>query len=323
MRKLSHSVLIVTLPMALCVACKEDKTPPADVESLIEITMSNMVFVEGGSFMMGNIGYEVPEDDPNGTWVTMEDGRKSYRIPFPGCSNSCYPIHKVTLSSYYINKFETTIGEYDLYTQANELPLVHEGQRGINDNFLPDRAVYLGVDWNGANAYCQWLGEITGLPFNLPTEAQWEYAARSRGQAVRFATDNGEWDFGRNALDRTSGRFNDIEAVGSYPPNPLGIYDMTGNANEWVRDWYYPKAYKEGDRVDPAGPADGDLWNTAKLSRGFSRQHSDWNGRVVFSRIPKDIDYTAGNGFRCSIDSPLSMKELQQKLEQLSETQVN
>lgn len=124
--------------------CKGKSTPHADVESLIEKTLNNMVYVEGCSFMMGNIGYEVPEDDPNGTWVTMEDGRKSYRIPFPGCSNSCFPIHKVSLSGYYINKYETTIGEYDVYTQANDLPLVYPERRSLESgNYLPDRPVYI------------------------------------------------------------------------------------------------------------------------------------------------------------------------------------
>lgn len=312
--RFAHALAVSLLVFA--VGCKEqplqaEKDP---VQALVEKSLDNMVYVEGGSFMMGNIGYEVPEDDPVGTWVTMADGSESYRVPFPGCSRSCFPIHKVNLSGYYINQYETTIGEYDVYTEANDLPMVHAEWRGQTDNFLPDRAVYLGVDWNGANVYCQWLGEVTGLPFELPTEAQWEYAARSRGQAVQFATDNGELDIGRNSWDRETGRYNDIEPVGSYPPNPLGLYDMTGNANEWVRDWYDPEIYEQGEQTNPTGPKDGDFWNSRKMSRGFGRQHSDASQINVYTRLPTEKNFTAGNGFRCSIDSDRSMRELEATL---------
>jgi formylglycine-generating enzyme required for sulfatase activity len=163
------------------------------------------------------------------------------------------------------------------------------------------------------------LGEVTGLPIQLPTEAQWEYAARSRGQALQFATDNGKLDFGRNSWDRKTGRYNDVVSVGSYPPNPLGIHDMTGNANEWVNDWYSPLTYGdyEGpEQVDPTGPVDGDIWNTRKMSRGFGRQHSDPTQINVFARLPTEIDYTAGNGFRCSIQSNLTSSELKKLMVQ-------
>lgn len=287
---------------------------PPVIQALIERTLENMVYVEGGSFMMGNVGYEVPEDNPQGEWLEMADGTRSYRVPFPGCSQSCYPVHKVTLSGYYIHKFETTMGEYDTYTLANDLPLVKADERGRNPNLEPDRAVYFGVDWHGANDYCQWLADETGLPFGLPTEAQWEYAARSRGKAVKFATDNGELEPGRNyrARGAEGGKFYEIEPIGKYPPNPLGLYDMTGNANEWVRDWYSPYTYRQGHRIDPTGPPDGDLWATHKVSRGFGRQNSDWRENLVFRRLPKSVDYTSGNGFRCAIHSDQRLEALLQ-----------
>nr|WP_051207171.1 formylglycine-generating enzyme family protein [Saccharospirillum impatiens] len=273
-----------------------------EVQALIERTLANMVYVEGGSFMMGNVGYEVPEDDPNGEWLEMADGNMSYRIPFPGCGQSCFPVHKVTLSGYYIHKYETTIREYDLYTNTNDLPYIKADQRGKNPNMEPDRAVYLGVDWHAAQEYCLWLADLTGLPFDLPTEAQWEYAARSRGQAVKFATNTGDIELGVNYWDYSTGSYYSIESVGKYPPNPLDLYDMTGNANEWVRDWYSPFAYRQGSRVNPVGPPDGDRWNTRKLSRGFGRGNSDWNGNLLFRRLADEVDYS-GNGFRCAIHS--------------------
>ena len=88
---------------------------------------------------------------------------------------------------------------------------------------------------------------------------------------------------------------------------------MTGNANEWVRDWYSPFTYGEyegPEQVNPTGPADGDVWNTRKLSRGFGRQHSDPSQINVFTRLPTDIEFTAGNGFRCAINTDTPPKEL-------------
>lgn len=297
------------LPLTGC----KDKTPPEDVAELVERSLDNMVYVEGGSFMMGDVGYEVPEGEYGGAWVTMEDGRKSYRKEF-GCSASCYPVHKVTLTGYYISKFETTYGEYDVYTEANGLPLVREEKRGQSTLVSKPQPVSIGVNWYNAQAYCLWLGEITGLPFDLPTEAQWEYAARSRGKAVRFATDNGEMEPGRNY--RTKGRPFETDPPGTYPPNPLGLYDMTGNANEWVRDWYDPFYYEESPEPNPEGPEYDSLYVTRKVSRGFGLSNSDWHANLVFRRLPRDPENEgSGTGFRCAIHSDEPLPKVSDLLE--------
>ncbi len=298
---------LITFP--LLASCQQTDYPP-EVEDLIEKTLDNMVYVEGGSFMMGDIGYEIPEDEPGGTWVTMEDGRESYRKPF-GCSASCYPVHKVTLTGYYINKFETTYGEYDVYTEANGLPLVHEERRGRSPAIQPEKPVYIGVDWYSAQNYCQWLGELTGLEIDLPTEAQWEYAARSRGQAVKFATDNGEMEPGRNYRAHGLGRTFDPDPPGTHPPNPLGLYDMTGNVNEWVRDWYHIRYYEQSPEVDPQGPEYDNLYATRKVARGFGLSNSDWDANLVFRRLPRDPENDGGGeGFRCAIYSASKLPKL-------------
>lgn len=283
-----------------------DKAPPEDVAELVKRTLDNMVYVEGGSFMMGDIGYEVPESDPEGAWVIMEDGSKSYRKPF-GCQEDCSYAHKVTLTGYYIYKYEVTYGEYDVYTQVNGLPLVEEESRNKNSPFVKkELPTVLGVDWFEAQAYCQWLGEVTGLAFDLPTEAQWEYAARSRGQAVKFATDNGKMEPGRNY--RAKGLGLPPQPPGSHPPNPLGLYDMTGNANEWVQDWYDPFYYEESPEFNPQGPKYDSLYVTRKVSRGFGTVNSNWNANLVIRRIADSPENDGnGNGFRCVIhsDQPL------------------
>lgn len=287
-------------------SCQSNPKNSDEVEALVQRTLDNMVFVEGGSFMMGNIGYEVPESDPEGEWVTMEDGRQSYRKPFLGCSDSCYPIHKVTLTGFYINKYETSLGEYDVYSKANNLKLIKSDRRDVTGSYTQNSAIYLGVNWFDADKYCKWLAEITELPFNLPTEAQWEYAARSRGKAVRFATDNGELEPGRNyrPYSSESGAVGRIDPPGKYPPNPLGLYNMTGNANEWVRDWYHGLYYEISPELNPTGPKDEHEWSYNKVSRGFGRGNSNWQANLVFRRISRNPENDgSGEGFRCSIDS--------------------
>src|SRR5690606_4851307 len=117
---------------------------------------------------------------------------------------------------------------------------------------------------------CDWLGQLTGLPFALPTEAQWEFAARSRGQNTPYATDTGRVEKDPylrppreyidpstppkgNALVHSSATF-ERRPVGSYPPNPLGLYDMTGNVAEWTRDWFQEDYYQRISKHNPAGP---------------------------------------------------------------------
>jgi formylglycine-generating enzyme required for sulfatase activity len=216
-------------------------------------------------------------------------------------------VHKVTLTGYYINKYEATVGEFDVYTRANKLPLLAEERRPYSKNYEPDSVLSLYLDWYDASDYCQWLGEITGLPFDLPTEAQWEYAARSRGKAVRFATDNGELEMGRNHSP-TFADLIDLDSPGKYPPNPLGLYDMTGNTNEWVRDWHYGSYYRVSPELNPTGAEEGAIWSNNKVTRGFGRGNFNIQSNLVFRRVirsPKNDG--AATGFRCAIysDNPI------------------
>ncbi|WP_049191966.1 formylglycine-generating enzyme family protein, partial [Serratia marcescens] len=111
----------------------------------------------------------------------------------------------------------------------------------------------------------------SGKKIDLPTEAQWEYAARSRGQYLPFATDNGELEKGKNIPDEeqldeyTDGLGIPIYPIGKYPPNPLGLYDMGLSGSEWVNDWYASDYYSHSPVKDPKGPSNG----TKKVLRGY------------------------------------------------------
>ena len=151
----------------------------------------------------------------------------------------------------------------------------------------------------------------TALPFDLPTEAQWEYAARSRGQKVYFATNNGYRQLSGTTYfspetnsyhEYTEDEVNSttrIEDVDAYPPNPLGIAGMSNQVSEWVNDWYSPEYYQSSPEHNPQGPDSG----TEKVLR-------DAGGMtMVFSRVhnaPEKEGYFPSVSFRCALQQTTS-----------------
>jgi len=183
------------------------------------------------------------------------------------------PVHVVELDAFYIAKYEMTNGEwkkfrddpgYDdvkfwpngrvvpkdqipYWTQANN----HGGGTPGTDDFP-----VLGVNWDSATAYCAWLSAKTGKKYRLPTEAEWEKAARG--------TDQRRYPWG-NEIDHTdanfvgSAEFDTGMKVGSFEKgkSPYGAYDMGGNVMEWCSDWYSRDYYSASPRKNPKGPATG------------------------------------------------------------------
>jgi formylglycine-generating enzyme required for sulfatase activity len=224
-----------------------DPEPTADERTnLLSVVRTNMVMLKGGTFEMGDWG---PEVNKNG-------------LPFDGSRDS-KPLHKVTLSRFYIGKYPVIYAEFDVFTAARRLPRINQ------DNFAksyrkPNNPA--GVTWQGAKDYCQWLAQLTGQRFDLPTEAQWEYAARSGGKRHVYPTDNGESEPGRNLpsyeQEKAAGG---LVAVSSFPPNQAGIYYMSAGVHEFTNDWYDPKYYEKSPTLNPTGPATG----TTHVARGY------------------------------------------------------
>lgn len=206
-------------------------------------TMADMVYVQGGSFMRGDFTRLMGIEG-----ITRMTSKEDDKV-----------VKEITLSDYWIGKYKVTYAEFDVFTDATGRPRTGmEYDAELRHPIIPARAY-----WQTAKDYCLWLGELTGLPMGLPTEAQWEYAARSRGQFFAVATDDGNVEYGRNvpygAQERAispieqTGRY----PVGLFPANPLGLYDMSDNGVEWVNDWYAADAYATADVRDPQGPAAG------------------------------------------------------------------
>lgn len=265
------------------------------IARLKEKVVHDIILVEGGTFMMGDFGPLVsPEKLPYSDDITSS------------------PVHEVTLSSYSIAKYKTTYAEFDVYTDATKTARAADDVYGKKHR---NPVAPAGVPWQRAKDYCQWLAKITKLPFDLPTEAQWEYAARSRGQFFVWATDDGNVDYGRNIpapeqikLLTSSGR-KDPYPVGLFPPNPLGLYDASHDGEEWVNDWFDNQYYKHSPRKDPQGPVKG----TQKVARGWPVGDS-MVPNTMYRRArplikpPLNIEFTMpvpasylSQGFRCAV----------------------
>ena len=253
-----------------------------EVTQLVVRALDNMVFIEGGTFIMGDFGMPC---EPGSTQMCQ--------IDYDTDNNH---LHEVTLSDFAMAKYETTIGEFDLYREViGEEPFAADlrGRERLKGDFEPDLPAWTRT-WTEAHEYCQWLGTLSGRNIDLPTEAQWEYVSRNRGQKVLYATDNGNIEPGRNypAPDE------DVLPVGSYPPNPLGIYDLAANAGEWMRDWYAADYYQESPKLNPEGPRSG----TEKVYRGLSTGNTPKSNTTVI-RGPAPVSsryYSPVRGFRCS-----------------------
>ena len=253
------------------------------VQQLKARTLQQMVFVKGGSFMMGDVGY------------TDENGVKQY---FAGDAD-VFPVHQVTLTSYSMSALETTFRDYDAFTNYVGKNMIAKGSRD-RAHKQPDSPAW-GMNWYDAREYCQWLGQEIGYAMDLPTEAQWEYAARSRGLAVAYATNNGKDERGINIRNPSEYKF--AMPVGSWPPNPLGMHDMTGSVNEWTVDLWHP--YTEEAKVDPMyDDEETKKYAESRMSRGFGIIGAS-GGIKLYKRMLDDPENTgAGNGIRCVVNHP-------------------
>lgn len=237
---------------------KELSKAPTQTTFSVNGVSFDMVKVEAGTFMMG----ATPEmEDPLGD----EE-----------------PVHKVTLTNnYYLGKYEVTQALWQAVMGSNPSKF-----KGAN---LPVENVFYYEDQDNCMEFIKKLNRITGKNFRLPTEAEWEYAARGgkKSKGYQYSGSNNLADvawYGDNSNDRT-------HPVGTKQPNELGIYDMSGNVCEWCQDWY--NDYSNLDQTNPNGPTRG----YGHVRRGGSWFDMGWCCRSSFrdganygnSREPDDM----------------------------------
>jgi len=250
----------------------------------------DMVFVEGGCFEMGD---PLPQKDPF-------DGDPDEK-----------PLHEVCLDPFFIGRYEVTVGEFRRFIEETGYRTDPEREGlgcfvfdgGAGWRLLKvrwDAHVFaqgedhpvVCVSWNDATEYARWLSRKEGKTFRLPTEAEWEYAAKSRGEAPCRYT----WCAGRpsgNIGDESLKRefpgwprrvwegYDDgyvyTAPVGSFAPNGLGVHDMAGNVWEWVDDWYNGDFYRTAPRHNPRAPKT----DFTKVRRGGAWSEDTRHVRIV------------------------------------------
>ena len=206
-----------------------------------------MLIVPAGSFAMGTPRTEV------------------YRQTGEG------PQHQVTLKSFALGKNDVTFAEWDACVAGG-------GCNGYSPNdkdWGRGRNPVIDVSWDDAQAYIRWLAAKTGRPYRLPSEAEWEYAARAGTTTAHYWGD-AESPTLANCGGCDSPWKGRTAPTGSFPPNPWGFFDMTGNVSQWLRDCYN-KDYNNA-------PTDGTAWTTGDCSRRMDRG-GNWAGQTWDMRI--------------------------------------
>jgi formylglycine-generating enzyme required for sulfatase activity len=219
-----------------------------------------MVFIQGGTFSMGCTG-EQGED----------------------CYDSEKPVHQVTLSNFYIGKYEVTQAQWEAI-MGNNPSSFKGGKQPVEE-----------VSWNEAQEFIKRLNAATGKKYRLPTEAEWEYAARGGNKSRGYKYS------GSNNIDEVAWYDNNsgskTHPVGTKKANELGIYDMSGNVWEWCNDWY--GNYGSSAQTNPAGASSG----SNRVDRGGSWDYDARYCRVAFRNFYSPGNRNNGLGLRVACSS--------------------
>jgi len=270
MRKFSWMLLVLLVLGCGEEVTKEEEKPEAVVETeppppdkiTWEKDGKEMALIPAGNFMMGD--------------------RK-------GTGTGSRPVHTVTLDAFYMDVHEVTVGQFKQFVEQSGYN--YGGNWDSVAKYSPgDEYPIVLVNWNDATAYAKWAGK------RLPTEAEWEYAARGRLVGKRYpggdeiTHDDANYR-GTDGKDKWIG----IAPVGSFEANGYGLYDMAGNVWEWCQDWYGEEYYNDSPTKNPPGSSTG----SHRVLRG-----GGWNSfandlRVALRNSYDPADWVIAYGFRC------------------------
>jgi formylglycine-generating enzyme required for sulfatase activity len=243
------------------------------VEERVEVVAPTLVRIPAGWFLMG--------------CDTGQDNEK--------------PLHRVWVDEFLLAALQVTNADYSLFLRSTaSLPPPFWSDPAFNH---PEQPV-VGVSWHDAVRYCEWTSANTGEKFRLPTEAEWERAARGGHEDAGALFPWG--DEPPQSLPGYADRCGNYwktgpEPVGRAAPNAYGLYNMCDNVHEWCSDWYGPDYYAVSPERDPRGPETGER----RASRGGSWRHQIKISRCAArSSIPPEFKY-ADYGFRVVCDIAL------------------
>ncbi len=196
---------------------------------------------------------ENPQDGLKYAWIAPGNFTMGCSPGDTGCSDPEKPAHQVTLTAgYWIGQTEVTVGAYKRFTATGKVKLPRAAPK-LDRGWKKDNFPIVDITWDESNQYCAWAGG------RLPTEAEWEYAARGGSLEARYGA------LGEIAWNKDNAENHTHEGAGKLA-NAYGLFDTLGNVWEWVSDWYDPKYYQTSPAQNPPGPAAGQ----EKVLRGGS-----------------------------------------------------
>ena len=252
------------------------------ISGIKDDTKENMIFIPEGSFTMG---FKIDNDHE---WGDMDEE----------------PVHQVTLSSYWIDKYEVTSSNFTKFLNENKNEAhrfieitpsvtvkfdgnVYQPREGL-ENYPVNR-----VSWFGADAYCKWKEK------RLPTEAEWEKAARGTDQRIfpwgNEFPDNSRVTFRRKFSEKGFQVMEPVEGMKN-GISPFRVHQMAGNVWEWVSDWFDATAYQDENRIDPKGPESG----ISKVLRGGNWYYKAYYMRTTYRFNERPDIFKVWQGFRCA-----------------------
>jgi formylglycine-generating enzyme required for sulfatase activity len=214
------------------------------------------------------------------------------------------PVHRVWVDEFLLAAHQVTNADYARFLgDTTSQPPPFWSDAAFNHPAQP----VVGVSWHEAVRYCEWLSACTEKKFRLPTEAEWERAARGGNEdaGTLFRWGDAPPQSLPGYADRCASHWKTgPEPVGQAEPNPLGLYNMCDNVHEWCSDWYAPDYYAVSPKRNPRGPETGDR----RASRGGSwRHHVKMSRCAARSSIPPEFHY-ADYGFRVACDVQLQVR---------------
>ena len=253
----------------------QEKVDPSVKEYTVNGVSFRMVKVDGGTFQMG---------------ATEEQGSDA--------RDNEKPVHSVTLSDYWIGETEVTQALW--YAVMGKRP-TPDGDQWSSSYGLGDNYPAYYVSWDDCQTFITRLNQLTGQSFRLPTEAEWEFAARggNSSQGYKYAgsntIDDVAWYYDNSYALGSSSPDYGAHPVASKSPNELGLYDMSGNVGEWCQDWY--GSYSSSAQTDPVGPSSG----SSRVLRGGS-----WNYSARYCRVSDRNNFSPSyrfydNGLRLAL----------------------
>jgi formylglycine-generating enzyme required for sulfatase activity len=275
----------------------EAPQPMPDVEVARLVFEPQMIKIPAGKFLMGSTKEQaqavLKKTNNDENWKRYVEWEQ--------------PQHTVELSEYFIGKYPITNREYQAFVRDAKYkpPQGWEGEQ-----FPAEKGSHpvVYVTWEDATVYCKWLSEKTGKAYHLPTEAEWEKAARSEDGRVYPWGD----DFDPQKANTSETRIGDTSDVGKFSPqgdSPYGCADMAGNVWEWCNDWFDENEYKRSspadkNRKDDVKDPQGNQTGTQRVLRGGSWDDFDFDVRSAYRVGVNPASSYSSFGFRCARSLP-------------------